>query len=76
MHPLCQKVVYNPIYYLTHCDNAQNGHTALNIRRACSINIYPAICVILYVAEENGNFSSFFPNKGRKLCFVINVLNN
>ena len=50
------------------------GHSVLNIRRVYSTEIlrYTYFCV----AEKNGSLSSFFSNKRRKLCFVINVLNN
>ena len=44
------------------------GHSALNIRRTYSTLIYPAIYVILCVAEKNSSFSSFF-------FFSINVEN-
>ena len=47
------------------------GHSA-----PCVLNRYPAIYVILSVAEKNGRFSSFFSNKRRKLSFVIKMLNN
>ena len=36
------------------------GHSALNIRRARVLNVYPAIYVILWVAEKNGSFPAFF----------------
>ena len=53
------------------------GHSALNIRRVYSTDRYPAIYVIMCVAEKNGSFSSFFfSNKHRRLCSVINVLHN
>ena len=52
------------------------GHSALKYS-SCALNVYPAMYVIFCVAEKNGSFPSFFfPNKRRKLCFVINVLNN
>ena len=50
------------------------GHSALNIRREAQR--YPAIYVILCVAEKIVVFPAFFSNKRRKLFFVINVLNN
>ena len=59
-----------------HCDNVQIWSKRAQYS-SCVLNVYPAIYVILCVAEKNGSFSCFFfPNKGRKLCFVIDVLNN
>ena len=64
-----------PFYYSTHC-----GNVKIWSRRAqhssCVLNRYPAMYVILCVAEKNGSYSSFFSHTRRKLCFVINVLNN